>query len=390
MIISKLILKNWRNFRSVDIDLHDRVFIVGPNASGKSNLLDVFRFLRDIARSGGGLQEAVKKRGGVSKIRCLAARRHPDIEIEVYITDDTNKTVKWRYAIGFTQTGGGFLDTRAKLKYEKVWNLQTNNMVVSRPNDNDKTDEKQLEYTHLEQVNSNFEFREVTEFFASIQYLHIVPQLLRDPNSFVKSGNSEDFYGRDFLETINKTNPKTRDAYLRKIQSALTYAVPHFRDLVLVKDKMGVPHLEAVYNNWRAKGAKQWEDQFSDGTLRFIGLFWALLDGNKPILLEEPELSLHSGIVSRLAEIIARLQKKKTGRRQVILSTHSSDLLSNRGIGGEEVLLLIPTEDGTMVINASSDKEIKTLLKSGLSIAETVIPATIPKSVHQLSLPFDS
>ena len=390
MIISKLILKNWRNFRSVDIDLQDRVFIVGPNASGKSNLLDVFRFLRDIARSGGGLQEAVKKRGGVSKIRCLAARRHPDIEIDVCITDDTNKTVKWRYAIGFTQTGGGLFDTRAKLKYEKVWNLQTNNMVVNRPDDNDKRDEKQLEYTHLEQVNSNFKFREITEFFASIQYLHIVPQLLRDPNSFVKSGNSEDFYGRDFLETINKTNSKTRDAYLRKIQSALTYAVPHFRDLELVKDKMGVPHLEAVYNHWRAKGAKQWEDQFSDGTLRFIGLFWSLLDGNKPILLEEPELSLHSGIVSRLAEIIARLQKKKTGRKQVILSTHSYDLLSNRGIGSEEVLLLIPTEDGTMVKNASSDKEIKTLLESGLSIAETVIPATIPKSVHQLSLQFDS
>ena len=83
MIISKLILKNWKNFRKVDVDLVDRVFIVGPNASGKSNLLDVFRFLRDIAKSGGGIQEAVKARGGVSKIRCLAARTNSDIEIEV-------------------------------------------------------------------------------------------------------------------------------------------------------------------------------------------------------------------------------------------------------------------------------------------------------------------
>ena len=56
MIISKLALKNWRNFRTAEVRLVDRVFLVGPNASGKSNLLDVFRFLRDIAVAGGGLQ----------------------------------------------------------------------------------------------------------------------------------------------------------------------------------------------------------------------------------------------------------------------------------------------------------------------------------------------
>ncbi|MCC6394681.1 MAG: AAA family ATPase, partial [Bryobacterales bacterium] len=49
MIISQLVLRNWRNFRTVDVRLTDRVFIVGPNASGKSNLLDSIRFLRDIA-----------------------------------------------------------------------------------------------------------------------------------------------------------------------------------------------------------------------------------------------------------------------------------------------------------------------------------------------------
>ena len=59
MIVSKLVLRNWRNFRSVDVPLTDRVFVIGPNASGKSNLLDVLSFLRDIAKAGGGLQGAV-------------------------------------------------------------------------------------------------------------------------------------------------------------------------------------------------------------------------------------------------------------------------------------------------------------------------------------------
>jgi predicted ATPase len=46
-------------------DLSRRVFLVGPNASGKSNLLDVFRFLHDVVSVGGGLEEAVRKRQGV-------------------------------------------------------------------------------------------------------------------------------------------------------------------------------------------------------------------------------------------------------------------------------------------------------------------------------------
>ncbi len=54
MIVSHITLKNWYDFQSVDVDLSNRVFLVGPNASGKSNFLDVFRFMRDIAKLGGG------------------------------------------------------------------------------------------------------------------------------------------------------------------------------------------------------------------------------------------------------------------------------------------------------------------------------------------------
>ena len=54
MIVTHLTAKNWRNFRGIDVDLRERQFIVGANASGKSNFLDIFRFLRDIAKSEGG------------------------------------------------------------------------------------------------------------------------------------------------------------------------------------------------------------------------------------------------------------------------------------------------------------------------------------------------
>lgn len=57
MNITRLKLKNWKNFRNIDVPLHDRVYIIGPNAVGKSNFLDVFRFMSDICRDGGGLQK---------------------------------------------------------------------------------------------------------------------------------------------------------------------------------------------------------------------------------------------------------------------------------------------------------------------------------------------
>ena len=87
-------LQNWRNFTQVDLDLQQRMFLVGPNASGKSNFLDAFRFLSDIVGLG-GLEKAIRARGGVSRLRCLAARRNPNIEIGVTLGD--GHTEAWRY-----------------------------------------------------------------------------------------------------------------------------------------------------------------------------------------------------------------------------------------------------------------------------------------------------
>src|SRR5262245_8751984 len=99
---SNLQLKNWKNFAFCDVAVGRRTFLVGPNAAGKSNLLDVFRFLRDLASSGGGFQQAVSRRGGVSAIRCLAARRYPDIELNVVVIG-VNGSSQWNYELAFNQ-----------------------------------------------------------------------------------------------------------------------------------------------------------------------------------------------------------------------------------------------------------------------------------------------
>jgi predicted ATPase len=377
MLVTRLILKNWRNFRSVDVALGLRAFLAGPNASGKSNLLDVFAFLKDIAKPSGGLQNAVTERGGISKLRCLAARQYPDVEIAVHVADNGSK---WTYAIGIKQEARGY--RQPYLAYEKV--TRGDRVLLERPDAHDVRDKLRLTQTHLEQINANAEFRDLVRFFDSVAYLHLVPQLLRHPEAFSGPGIPGDPYGRSFLEKVARTSEGTRKARLRKIEAALRVAVPQLKELTDVKDETGIPHLEAVYQHWRPRGAKQREDQFSDGTLRLIGLLWSLLEGDSTLLLEEPELSLNSGIIRRLPALMYRIQRQK--KRQMIISTHSSDLLSDAGIGGEEVLLLTPSEEGTRVELASSIKEIRDLLEGGLTVADAALPRTVPSEIPQLDL----
>ncbi|MBI2370528.1 MAG: AAA family ATPase [Deltaproteobacteria bacterium] len=373
--VGHLHLENWRNFTRVEVDLQRRVFLVGPNASGKSNFLDVFRFLHDIVAVGGGFQETVRRRGGISRLRCLAARRNPDIAIRVHIGGDEAPSL-WTYELRFNRDS----TQRPVVREERVEREGTE--ILARPNEEDEQDPERLTQTFLEQVTVNRELREVATFLASIRYLHIVPQLVREPDRSV--GRRNDPYGGDFLEQIAQTSDKTQKARLRRILDALRVAVPQLSELELWRDARGTPHLHGKYEHWRPQGAWQSEEQFSDGTLRLMGLLWAALDGAGPLLLEEPELSLHPEVVRFIPQMFARIQRRSG--RQVLISTHSTDLLRDDGIGLDEVLLLVPGPEGTTVHPTSELGEIEPLLKGGVSLAEAVIPRTRPARAHQLSL----
>jgi predicted ATPase len=103
MIVTGLKIKKWKNFTKGDIRLNRRLFHIGPNASGKSNFLHIFRLLRDVSlSSGGGLKKAVEDRRGVSAIRCMEAREKPAISTEVQLTEDNPERV-WLYRLSFHQ-----------------------------------------------------------------------------------------------------------------------------------------------------------------------------------------------------------------------------------------------------------------------------------------------
>jgi predicted ATPase len=373
---SRIVLENWKNFSRVDVSLENRSFLVGPNASGKSNLLDVFRFLRDLVAPGGGFREAVDSRGGVSAIRCLSARRYTDIAVGITVNFGEDFPV-WEYELRFYQDK----QRRPLIRMEKV--SVDGKLELERPNEEDEKDPERLTQTYLEQVNVNRPFRHLVGFLQSVRYLHLVPQLVREPARSV--GNSHDPFGGDFLELIAREPERTRGARLKKIQRALNVAVPQLREIELWRDTRGTPHLRGKYDHWRPRGAWQSEEQFSDGTLRLMGLLWATMDGCGPLLLEEPELSLHPEIIRFLPQMFARVQRRSG--RQIIISTHSPNLLSDEGIGLDEVLLLLPGQEGTSVTLASGISDIEQLLlKGGLNLSEVVMPKTRPERAEQLML----
>ena len=350
-------------------------------------MLDAFRFLRDIAKErGGGLQYAIEKRGGLSKIRCLSARKDPEIIIGIELVEPGNgATPKWRYEIGLKQEQGG--RHQPFVSSEKVWD-SSGVKLLDRPDAGDKRDKARLQQTYLEQVNNNQGFREIAEYLNGITYMHLVPQLLRHSDDIQGKVLEDDPFGQGFLQKMARTPKRYRESRLNMINKIIQIAVPQLKNISIERDETsGRPHITSLYSHWRAKGARQREDQFSDGTLRLMALIWSLLEGDSLLLLEEPELSLHAGIVEKLAALLYRAQQRK--KRQILISTHSAELLSDKGIGGEEVLLLTPADEGTKVEVSSELADVKSLLSADVSVGEVVISRTRPKNAAQLGIPFD-
>lgn len=380
MYISRLKAENWKNFRKIDVPLTYRLFLVGPNASGKSNFLDIFRFLRELCASGGGLQQAVNvRRGGVSAIRCLAARSKPNIAVEVEITDDRSD-LRWSYRLVFSQNNN-------RIPYIVLEEVKRDGVtLVSRPDDDDKKDPLRLTETALEQTVANKDFREVVHLLQSVSYQHLVPQAMRDPQGFSSGKVENDSFGRDFLQRIENTPQRSKDARLKKIFEAMRVAVPQMESLKVERDTFGIPHLIGFYSHWRPNSVKQTEAQFSDGTLRLFGLLWTLFEGDGPLLLEEPELSLHPEIVALLPQVVEKVQKSRKIRRQVIISTHAAAMLDQPSIGGEEVLWLSPSQEGTLLHSPSDNAKDREMLAAGLTVADIAIPRSSPANIGQLIL----
>ncbi len=374
MLLTHLKLRNWRNFPSVDVPLSPRTFVYGPNASGKSNFLDVFRFLSDVAREEGGLQRAVKERNGFSAIRSLHAhgtKQQIEIQLRCQMAE-----AEWEYDLVLNQEK----KTKRVVVVKEVV-CKNGSVVDTRPSKDDISDPDRLRETHLESLRSNKKFRELAGGFASFSYMHLVPHVVKYPQ--LAPSDSAVAMGASLLERVAKTPPKKRDSLLKKVNKALKVALPQFEDLQFEKDPVnGTPHLKARYVHWRPQGGWQREDQFSDGTLRLLGLLWELGQPGSVLLLEEPELSLHSALVRQLPRVLAKV----THNKQVIFTSHSEELLEDKGVTPAEVLVLRPTKDGTAVTCAADEPGVRDVANADGRIGPVVTALTRPANAEQLAL----
>jgi predicted ATPase len=382
---TRLRLRNWRNFTAVDVPLAKRMFVVGPNAVGKTNLLDAFRFLRTLTVEGGGLSQAVKARRGLARLRSLHQKGRQS-DVEVYVESIDTDGAIWTYLLAFNRASGGSQAAALPLVKREVVTYRAEGdanarTLLERPEEDERADPIQLSQTAIQQVSRARAFSPLRDFFASVSYLNLLPQLIREEQTPPDDAVGGDHYGRDLLFRMRGTPVRSRDARLRRIKEVLSAAIPNLGSLELVIDDASRPHLQAGFRHWRGPEAKQDEREFSDGTLRLIGMLWAMQDSAGPLLMEEPELSLHAGIVRHLAPFISSAQRSGSGR-QAFISTHSELLMSDPGIAAEEILLVRPVPEGSEVKVAADMPAIRAALANGLSPADVVMPLTMTRQLE--------
>ena len=114
-----------------------------------------------------------------------------------------------------------------------------------------------------------------------------------------------------------------------------------------------------------------------------MSILWALLETGTIPLLEEHELSLHPAVVRQLPGLIYRLKRHNPG--QVIVTTHSAEMLSDPGIDAREVLLFLPEADGGVtVVPAAELTEMKALIDQGMCIGDIALPRSQPPRINEL------
>jgi predicted ATPase len=346
--IRRLRLRNYKSIASCDLQMLPLMFLVGPNGAGKSNCLDGLRFVADGLRE--SLDHALRSRGGIHEVRRRSGGHPNHFSIEIFFQLPEGTSGKYGFRIG-AQPQGGF-------------EVQEESCAVIRGSDASKTDSFLVKRGQVQEsslatppaaspdrlylVNmSGFpEFRPLYEALSRMSFYNLNPDRIRD----LQSPDAGDRLDRDgsnlasVLGRMTREEPQAKD----RIERYLAQVVP---GIAGVSAKVVGPK-ETLEFRQRMRGGKDpWKffaANMSDGTLRALGVLISLFQsasGVPVVGLEEPEAALHPAAAGVLRDSL----RDASRQTQVLVTSHSPDLLDDRSINPASIVAVLSREGTTQL-----------------------------------------
>lgn len=375
-MIRKLHVSNYRSLGpNVCIQPGCLSILIGPNESGKSNVLDVLSFVRDAVMQ--GLPAAITHRGGIDSVRRRSHGRPFDVHVELELTLGS---VPARYA--FVITGDRLEEYKVKSEMADI--LDDEGTCQFSRNGNNWSgpeglapymDEQSLVLTAL---GGTRQFKPLVDFLSGITVYSIFPDTLRVPQRF-DSARSMKRHGENWVSVLREL-VKDEDAK-NDLVAGLNKLTGDIED---VRVTSAAGHLIAEFKQQvKSQKGKRWFDaaQQSDGTLRVAGLLTALLQTpSLPVVgIEEPELTVHPGTLPMLYEYL----KQTSEVSQIIVTTHSPIILDVVDLQND-IILVVNRIDGKTDVKRVTDAQLDPVRKSLLRLGDLFISGDL-----QLSLFYD-
>ena len=361
--ITRVTLRNYKSIASCEVQLRPLMFLVGPNGAGKSNFLDSLRFVADALNF--SLDHAIRNRGGTDDIHCRSggSPKHFSIRLDFTLSEGFGHYAfrigdfsRGRYKV---QTEECVLQstqqpTQENYFYVKNGTVTKTNMEVAPAAAKDRL--------YLVNASGLKEFRPVYEAFSRMGFYSLNLDKIKD----LQAPDPGDLLTRDgsnLASVFKQLSPSTKEY----IKEYLATFVPSVEKIEARKygPKEG---LVFTQNVTKAEGPQRFlANNMSDGTLRALGILVALFqehhDPTKRVLLvgiEEPEIALHPAAAGVLLDAL----RDAANKTQIIITSHSPDLLDDKEFDPESILA-VEVRNGITVI-ADIDEAGKSVVRDRL------------------------